>query len=122
MKEIPITDLMTSAVELVDPETPLREVIRHMHSSRHSCTLIGEDKIPMGIITERDLVGVFNRALSEPALVESAARQFMTSPPHTVANTQSLFDALVIARAEQVRHLPVVDRLERLVGLSPRPT
>ena len=41
----------------------------------------------------------------------------MSTPPCTVSNEQTLFDALVIARAESVRHLPVVNRSGKLVGL-----
>jgi len=41
----------------------------------------------------------------------------MAAPPHTVRSDQSLFDALVISHAEKVRHLPVVDGDNRLVGI-----
>lgn len=40
-----------------------------------------------------------------------------TTPVHTVQSDQSLFDALVISQAECVRHLPVVDNQDRILGI-----
>ncbi|MFQ5644427.1 MAG: diguanylate cyclase [Thiogranum sp.] len=117
MKEIAVTDLMTRDIELVAPDTPLREIIQEMHNNRHSCTLIGKGGTPDGIITERDLVQALQKLIDEPALAGQPASSFMSHPPHTVQQDQSLFDALVISRAEKVRHLPVVDKEQRLVGL-----
>lgn len=41
----------------------------------------------------------------------------MSSPVDTLPQENSVFDALVVARAENVRHLPVVDNNKQLVGL-----
>ena len=117
MKEIPVTDLMSQEVELVAPDTPLREVIQRMDGNRHSCMLIGEDGILRGIITERDLVQFLGQVIEQPELVTRCASSIMSTPPHTVRQEQSLFDALVISRAENIRHLPVVNARQQLVGL-----
>ena len=117
MKEIPITDLMTPDVEPIAPETPIREVIHLMYSRRQSCAVIGRDRVPLGVITERDLVGLLDRSLDSPAACNCTAESIMSAPPHTLAENQSLFDALVISRAERVRHLPVVDAKQQLIGL-----
>ena len=117
MKEIPITELMSHNVELVTPATPLRTVIHNMRSKGHSCCLIGEDNSPAGIVTERDLVNVMESFIENPGLAEQAIADYMAAPPHTVRSDQSLFDALVISHAEKVRHLPVVDDDNRLVGI-----
>ncbi|HHH44506.1 MAG TPA: diguanylate cyclase [Gammaproteobacteria bacterium] len=117
MKEISVSDLMTRDIELMAPGTPLREVITRMQRKRHSCTLIGSHGSPEGIITERDLVQVLQKLMDDPDLAGQPAAAFMSTPPHTVQQDQSLFDALVISRAEHVRHLPVVDDDQQLVGL-----
>lgn len=117
MKEIPITDLMSHSVELVTPDTPLRTVIHYMRTRGHSCCLIGEDNSPAGIVTERDLVKVMEPLIENPDLAEQPVAGYMAAPPHTVRSDQSLFDALVISHAEKVRHLPVVDGDNRLVGI-----
>jgi len=108
---------MTCGVELLAPETPLQTVVRIMHSKRHSCVIFGQEDVPVGILTERDLVGILERILDEPGLAAEPAANFMSFPPCTVVDDQTLFDALVIARADSVRHLPVVDAAQKLVGL-----
>ena len=117
MKEIPITELMSHNVELVTPDTSLRTVMHYMHTRGHSCCLIGEDNSPAGIVTERDLVQVMESLIENPDLAEQPVAGYMAAPPHTVQSDQSLFDALVISHAEKVRHLPVVDGDNRLVGI-----
>ncbi|HHJ15870.1 MAG TPA: GGDEF domain-containing protein, partial [Gammaproteobacteria bacterium] len=79
--------------------------------------IIGSDGIPEGIITERDLVCVMEKMLEAPDIVNQPAAEFMSPQPHTIQYDQSLFDALAITRAEKIRHLPVVDAQQKLVGL-----
>jgi len=117
LTQIPIRELMTRNVELLAPGTPLHNVVRIMQSDRHSCVVLGENGVPAGIITERDLVCVLERILDEPGLAEEPVSNFMSTPPCTVNAEQTLFDVLVIARADGVRHLPVVDSKQMLVGL-----
>lgn len=117
MKEIPITSLMSRDVELVSRNTPLHSVIQHMQSRHHSCCLIGDNGKPVGIVTERDLVRAMDVLLETPSLCEQPVTNFMTTPVHTIQNDQSLFDVLVISRAERVRHLPVVDASDTIVGI-----
>jgi diguanylate cyclase (GGDEF)-like protein len=117
MHEIPLSDVLTRSVELIEPGTSVREIIHRMHMHRHSCALVGRDGVPLGIITERDLVKLLNRIIDEPAFADHTAEEIMSSPLHTLSVSQSLFDALVISRAERVRHLPVVDADQKLVGV-----
>ncbi|HHO69737.1 MAG TPA: GGDEF domain-containing protein [Gammaproteobacteria bacterium] len=117
MKDIPVSDLMRRDVELVSPATPVRALLQHMLQQRHSCVLMGENRRLAGIVTERDLVRLMARLPDDPTIADQAARRFMSTPVHAVRSDQSLFEALVIARAEKVRHLPVIDDRDRLTGL-----
>ena len=117
MTQIPVHEMMTRDVQLLAPGTPLQDVVNIMQSRRHSCAILGENGMPEGIITERDLVAILARIATEPGLAEQPASNIMSARPRTVVSDQTLFDALVIARAEGVRHLPVVDSRQKLVGL-----
>lgn len=117
MKEIPIKNLMTCDAELLPRTTPLHQVIHAMRSRRQSCCLIGENGKPAGIVTERDLVQVMEDLLENPSLSEKPASEYMAAPVHTIQSDQSLFDALVISKAERIRHLPVVDSCDRILGV-----
>ena len=90
MQEIPLSDVMTHDVELIEPGTSVREVVHRMHMHCHSCALVGRNGVPLGIITERDLVKLLDRIIDEPHLADHTAEAIMSSPPHTVSNSQSL--------------------------------
>ena len=117
MKEIPITSLMTSGVDMMTPDTCLKKVVRKMRDNRHSCVIIGENSVPTGIVTERDLVKMLDKMMTDASMPEHQVDEIMAREPHTVHIDQSLFDALAITRAEKIRHLPVVDNEDKLVGL-----
>lgn len=116
MKEVLVKTLMTKKVMCLTPEAPLSQAVTQMLDKRYSCLIVAQDKIPIGIITERDLVGLLqskNQALE----LSQPISNFMTSPITQLQHNESLYDALVMSRAERVRHLPVVDDNEQLVGL-----
>jgi len=117
MQEIPLSDVMSYDVELIDPGTSLREVIHRMRVHRRSCSFVGQNGIPLGVITERDLVKLLDRIIDQPDFADHSAETIMSSPLHSVTVNQSMYDALVISRAERIRHLPVVDGDQKLLGV-----
>ncbi len=116
MKEILVETLMTRAVDCLSPDTALRHAVDKMVGQRYSCIVIVETGSPIGILTERDLVKVLAGSDHENNLIKPVA-EFMTSPVHSLNQSESLFDALVVTKAEKVRHLPVVNNSNELVGL-----
>ncbi len=116
MKEILVETLMTREVSCVTPDTPLHDAVDKMVGQRFSCTVIAEDKKPVGILTERDLVKGLVKTNHEHSLAQSVS-EIMTSPVLSLNQSESLFDALVVTKAEKVRHLPVVNDANELVGL-----
>lgn len=117
MKEILIQELMTKDVYHVAPDAELSEVIKIMRDKHCSCVVIAGKEEPMGIITERDLVSILAGVADNPHSLASKVSNTMSAPPVTINETDSLFEALVVAKAEKVRHLPVVDATGRLVGI-----
>ncbi len=117
MNELKSEQLMTTEVTCVDPETKIAEVVRLMHEHRHSCLVVTERKIPVGIITERDLVRIMAHSLDHPDATTGFASEIMSSPPITLDLSVTVFDALVVARSKRVRHLPVVNPNGEIAGL-----
>ena len=117
MNDIPIKSLMTSPVVCATPTTPLLRVVEIMKQDRHSCMVITENDFPVGIITERDIVRHFAAVLQSPDAAKVTAAYVMTAPAITVRENCPLFEALVIARSNQIRHLPVTDSGGRLSGV-----
>ena len=116
MKEILVKTLMSTEISSISPETPLQEAVQLMVEQCFSCVVVQKSNIPVGIVTERDLVKVLNRNADNIDLNKPVA-EFMSFPIFSLNQNASLFDAMVVSRAERIRHLPVVDDDESLVGL-----
>ncbi|HUK41048.1 MAG TPA: GGDEF domain-containing protein [Candidatus Acidoferrales bacterium] len=117
MQEILIKNLMTEDVRCASPRTPLSQVIQSMKENRHSCMVITIQKTPVGIITERDIVHHFCELMGKGPDHDPEVRSIMSPELVTVRENTDLFEALVIARSNQIRHLPVVNNQHQLVGI-----
>jgi len=117
MQQIFIRSFMTTKVKSAPPSTPLSKVIEMMSDSPHSCMIITDDEIPVGIITERDVVRLVGRLVTDRLSLGQPVREVMSQPVVTVDAKTSLSDALVIAKSKHIRHLPVDNAKRKLVGL-----
>ncbi|MDJ0717419.1 MAG: PAS domain S-box protein [Prochloraceae cyanobacterium] len=119
---------------IVAPETPLVEVINLMGQSlrdscrleeknaisgaivSNGCALVAVDSQLVGIFTERDLVGLVaaGNSLKGIKVAEVMTKQVITLK---VNPTQDLFVALNLLRQHNIRHLPIVEEKERVIGL-----
>jgi len=116
MKKILVKTLMSEEVTCLPSEAPIRLAVKKMVEQRYSCVVIQEDNLPIGMMTERDLVKLLNQNPQEIDL-SLPVEDFMSSPVISLNENQSLFDAMVIGRAERIRHFPVLNDDEKLVGL-----
>lgn len=116
MKEILVKTLMSEDLTCLPPEAPLNLAVEKMVEQSYSCIIISQDELPVGILTERDLVRVLNQKADEMDL-SLPVSDFMSAPIVSLNENQSLFDAMVISRAQQIRHLPVFNDNEFLTGL-----
>ena len=116
MEKILVKTLMTEGASFVAPDTPLSDVAQVMAKERYSCIVVKQNNSPIGIVTERDLVKVLCSNNPQQDLLQPVS-DFMSSPVHTLNQNESLFDALVINRSQKVRHLPVVNDDDELVGI-----
>lgn len=117
MNQIQVRELMTREVLCLAADASLKVVIQQMSENKRSCVVITDGRLPVGIVTERDMVRVLADSFS-PATAESlSAADFMASPPICLDEGASLYEALVITQARSIRHLPVIDGQGELVGL-----
>ena len=123
---------------LVTPETLVIEVIKRMQEwgnncyltentdtsdaditgrINNSCALVMEDARLQGILTEQDLVRLIatERDLSETAVSKVMTRELITLT--ATGTEEDVFTALNLLRQHSIRHLPIVDRSDRLLGL-----
>lgn len=114
---ITVGSLMNRSAVMISPESRLAEVVHQMRSQQASCLIVVEGREPLGVVTERDLVGMLSEMLDGKISKSICAEEFMSSPPVTVQESTALFDALVLTQSHNIRHLPVVDKTGVLVGV-----
>ncbi|WP_333459591.1 PAS domain S-box protein [Microcoleus sp. Pol10D4] len=84
--------------------------------TRSSCVLVVENEQLVGILTERDVVRL---SAQQRSLENLVLREVMTHPVVTLRESAftDLFFAINLLQHHQIRHLPIVDEHDRLVGL-----
>jgi CBS domain-containing protein len=109
VRDLPPGDLLS-----VDPETTLAEVARQMRMDDSDSVAVMSEGRLVGIITERDLV----RAIADgvdPKQVR--ADVVMTADPATVDADEEVAVVAVKMMRLGIRHLPVVNKAGKPVGL-----
>jgi CBS domain-containing protein len=109
VSELPPGDLLS-----VDPETTIGEVARQMRKGDADSVAVMSGGKLVGIITERDLV----RAIADGVDPQEAKAQLvMTADPATVDADEDVAVVAVKMMRLGIRHLPVVNKAGKPVGL-----
>jgi diguanylate cyclase (GGDEF)-like protein len=111
-----IESIMTKEIVSVEPTLHIEDALKRMRSDRVSCVIVCEKGIPVGIISERDVVAIAASPLSARQTGLTTG-DFMSSPVTTVRATDTLDEVVVEAEQAQIRHLAVVHADGLLAGL-----
>ena len=117
MQEIWVSDIMSRDVTTCHPGTLLTEVVEQLHKRQFSCLVVVEQKQPVGIITERDMVTILADMLEDVSWDSLAVENFMTASVVSVLEDATLLEAVEVIRSEGIRHAPVINIQGELVGL-----
>lgn len=110
-----VRDFMAPKKEKVDPQDAVISAIELMvERDVGSVLVIDRSGKLVGIFTERDLLRHYLEAQSK--FLYLTVEEVMTSPVTTVPPSLPLTEALDLMARKDIRHLPVVDRDERVVG------
>ena len=112
-----VESIMTAKVVSIEPGCPLVEVVKKLYAYGVSCVLVCEDELPVGIISERDIVGYALNLATGKDEPRQNAQDLMTSPLTTVRSDAPVEKAIAIVAKQRIRHLPVIDAEGKLVGL-----
>jgi CBS domain-containing protein len=110
--EIPVTRVMTTDVKTIADRESLQQACKIMRANNIGSVVIVssngvQDKIPVGIITERDVI---YQIVTDPSIVvNSRVKEIMSKPLITVSPNTSLRDALRIIVSKSIRRLPVLE-------------
>ena len=100
-----LADIMNPVVRQVAPDCPLGTASRHMAESRISSLIVVEQELPVGILTERDLL----RLLHARTPLDTPVARVMSTPVLTAPAHTQFANAYQLALDHQFRHLVVVD-------------
>ncbi|MDX6520609.1 MAG: hypothetical protein QOF08_1214 [Gaiellales bacterium] len=110
-----LTDVMSTNLISVSPETRIGEAARKMVDSDVGAAIVlaPGDKL-VGVITERDLM----RCVSEGTEPNTPVSDRMTRHVLTAAPTTELAEAMALMVDGHFRHLPVVNEDGNVIGLA----
>jgi len=111
-----IAEVMNKSVVTVDPTSSIGEAAEKMIEAGVGAVVVMEDMARIvGIITERDLM----RAVAQRArAAEARVRQWMTESVVTIEPDTEIKDAAKMMFEKNFRHLPVVNKDGRLMGIA----
>ncbi len=113
LSETHVSELTLTVVPLLCPEQTLQEAAVAMREVSHGSALICEDRRLVGIITERDMLGL----LAGGADFDSALSKSMTSHPQTLSPESTLLEAVRLMDQGGYRRLPIVGGDQCAVGI-----
>lgn len=102
-----VQDIMVRKVLTAKPMTTLTEIARLMRKNRIGSVVIVKDRKPTGILTEGDFIKLIARGTD---MKNAVAGNYMHRNVVTCEPSINVIDALMVMRAEKIRHLPVVKK------------
>ena len=109
-----VKEIMRSDVKTIRPDANVREVVEKMNRFGIGSIIVVQERRPVGIITERDILQkVFERCL-DPNLCK--AKDIMTTPTVTAKEDLTVDEAANLMATHKFRRIPIV-RHNELVGI-----
>lgn len=110
----PIAELMTRTVCEVKTDFSAAQILELMQRKSVSSVLVVEDRLTLGIVTERDVVRNLHRS---GGLKSLSCADLMQAPVITVEQTENAMDVHHMMDGRRIRHIAVTDAEGLLVGV-----
>src|ERR1039457_2054783 len=109
-----IEQLMTTGVVTVAAEITIRDALISMADKKISCVVVTDGQVPVGILTERDIV----RIVTDLADLKNVPiRNVMSTPVQTMVLGTTVHEAVMIMKQQRMRRIVVVDQSGRIKGI-----
>ena len=109
-----VKDIMTKEVVIIDAEKSVFEAAQLMAQEEVGCLIVVDKDLPVGIITERDIV---RRIVAKGSTPDLNVSKVMTNTLITVDPDTSLREAARVMSTNKIRRLPVLKN-NKLVGIA----
>jgi len=108
-----VKDIMTKDVVTIEVEKSIFDAAQIMTSKGLGCLIVVDKSLPVGIITERDIV---RRIVAKRSSIDLNLGEVMTKTLITVDPNTSLKEAARVMSTNKIRRLPVLKE-NKLVGI-----
>ena len=115
---ISVSKLMNRKVQSDFEDQNIMSACNIMHANNIGSVIIvtrNEDRIPAGIITERDIVRIVGKL--NPDLLNTPLKSLMSRPLITIEESASMTDASKLMNTKKIRRLVVVDKNNKMSGI-----
>jgi len=109
-----LKDVMTRNVQVISPDTTIREAAQSMSAGDFGMMPVGENDRMIGAISDRDIA---IRAVAAGKGPDTKVRDVMSTGICYAYADDTVEQAAKLMSERQVRRLPVIDRDKRLVGI-----
>ena len=110
-----VRDVMTRGVETVAPDATLEEAAALMKDLDVGSLPVVEGERLLGVVTDRDITVRATAAGDHPRV--ATVMEVMTPVVVTCTEDQDVREAGRLMQEQQIRRLPVIDEMGRLVGM-----
>jgi CBS domain-containing protein len=109
-----VRDIMLKNVVTAKDTISIEAAVRILHRKHIGSVVItdNEEKC-IGIFTERDAI----RTIAQKIPLDTPLKKVMTRKVHTIEESASFKEAKMLIVSHGIRHVPVIDRKGKLVGL-----
>jgi diguanylate cyclase (GGDEF)-like protein/PAS domain S-box-containing protein len=111
-----ISSIMSREVVTLGPKESLLSAVEKMNSNNVSCVVVVEEKKPVGILTERDIIHFISNNITL-ALDVTIVQSMMKNPVVSVSETTDILDAANLMVTNNLRRLVVVDGGNNISGV-----
>jgi CBS domain-containing protein len=111
---VSVREIMRMDVKTARPDSTVKEIVEKMNRFNIGSIIIVQERRPIGIITERDILQKVVEHCLDPGFCKT--KEIMTTPILTGGEDMSLDDAASLMTSRKIKKIPIV-RNEILVGI-----
>jgi predicted transcriptional regulator len=113
-----VSSVMTSDVKTENKNENIMTVCKVMRDNNIGCVVVikmqNKEKIPVGIITERDIVNILGKLAID---FRTPLSSFMSKPIISIQSNCSIREAIQLMNSNNIRRLVVIDANNKLAGI-----
>jgi signal-transduction protein with cAMP-binding, CBS, and nucleotidyltransferase domain len=112
----PVTTVMDRNIIILNDSACINEAAKEMEANSITSILVKNSRtgIPMGIVTERDII--YRAVAKSLGMFKVKIEKIMTTPLMTVDKRTSCINAIKIMREKSIRRLPILDE-GKIIGI-----